>query len=88
MKSGFTQPFASNIGVRQGDTQSPDLFKICINDLFDVFDNDCYGVDIGTFHVNCLLNADDIILLSRSEYRLWKYVLVPADKAANNVIVV
>lgn len=49
------------------DTISPDLFKIFINDLPDVFDNDCYGVDVGTYHLNCLLYADDVILLSRSE---------------------
>ena len=74
MKSGFTQPFASNIGVRQGDTLSPDLFKVFINDLPDVFDNDCYGVDAGTYHLNCLLYADDVILLSRSEAGLQRCI--------------
>ena len=74
MKSGFTQPFASNIGVRQGETLSPDLFKIFINDLPDVFDNGCYGVDVGTYHLNCLLYADDVILLSRSEAGLQRCI--------------
>ena len=57
----------SNTGVRQGDTLSPDLFKIFINDLPDIFDNTCHGVDIGTYHLNCLLYADDVILLSQNE---------------------
>ena len=74
MKSGFTQPFASNIGVRQGDTLSPDLFKIFINDLPDVFDNDSCGLDVGTYHLNCLLHADDVILLSRSEVGLQRCI--------------
>ena len=33
MKSGFTQLFLSTISVRQGDTLSPDLFKVFINDF-------------------------------------------------------
>ena len=74
MKPGFTQPFASNIGVRQGDTLSPHLVKIFINDLPDVFDNDCYGVDVGTYHLNCLLYADYVILLSRSEAGLQRCI--------------
>ena len=41
MKSGFTLPFSLNIGVRQGDTLNPDLFKILIDDLSDIFDSSC-----------------------------------------------
>ena len=67
MKSGFTQLFPSTIGVRQGDTLSPDLFKIFINDLPDIFDTSCDGIDIGMLHFNCLLYADDVILLSTTE---------------------
>ena len=64
---GFTQSFLSNIGVRQGDTLSPDLFKIFINDLPDIFDNSCHGVEMGSYNLNCLLYADDVILLSKKE---------------------
>ena len=39
MKSGFTQSSPSFIGVRQGDTLSPDLFK-----LFYLKDFILYGV--------------------------------------------
>ena len=52
MRDGFTQSFMSTIGVRQGDTLSHDLFKIFINDLPDIFDISCHGVDIGTYHLN------------------------------------
>ena len=74
MKSGFTQPFPSNIGVRQGDTLSPDLFKVFINDLPEIFDSFCDGVDIGTYHLNCLLYADDVILMSKTEIGLQSCV--------------
>ena len=67
MKSGFTQLFPSTIGVRQGDTLSPDQFKIFINDLPDIFDTSCDEIDIGMLHFNCLLYADDVILLSTTE---------------------
>ena len=45
MQKGFTQSFVSIIGIRKCDTLSPDLFKIFINDLPDIFDKDCHGVD-------------------------------------------
>ena len=53
MKSGFTQSFPSTIGVRRGDTLSPDLFKIFINNLPETFDASRCGVDIGVFYFNC-----------------------------------
>ena len=72
MKNGFTQSFLSIIGVRQGDTLNPDLFKIFINGLPDIFDDSCHGVDMGSYHLNCLLYADDVILLSQNEVGLQK----------------
>ena len=45
----------------------PDLFKVFINDLPEIFDRSCDGVDIGTYHLNCLLYADDVILMSKTE---------------------
>ena len=70
MRDGFTQSFMSTNGVRQGDTLSPNLFKTFINDLPDIFDIRCHGVDIGAYHLNCLLYADDVILLSQSKVGL------------------
>ena len=67
IKSDFTQSFPSNIGDRQGDTLSPDLFKVFINDLPEIFDSSCDGFDIGTYHLNCLSYAGGVILLSKTE---------------------
>ena len=69
---GMTDEFHSEIGVRQGDTLSPNLFKIFINDLTDIFDERCDGVSLGNFDINCLMDADDVILISKSERGLQK----------------
>ena len=64
VKDKITDSFETNIGVRQGDNLSPDLFKIFINDLPNTFNEDCSPVEIGNIKLNCLLYADDVVLLS------------------------
>lgn len=61
--------FKSNIGVRQGDNLSPTLFKIYINDLTHAImkTTDTDPVQLGSSNLNCLLYADDIVLLSTSQ---------------------
>ena len=56
--------------MRQGDTLSPNLFKVFINGLADIFDNDCDAISLGIFYLNCLMYADDVILVSESEVGL------------------
>ena len=61
------QGFYSEIGVNQGDNLSPNLFKIFINDLAEIFDKECEGTTLGDIEINCLMYADDVILISESE---------------------
>ena len=68
--NSLTEEFESELGVRQGDTLSPNLFKIFINDLPRIFDEDCDAVSLGDCNLNCLMYADDVILLSKSEIGL------------------
>jgi hypothetical protein len=49
---------------KQWDSLSPNLFKIYINDLPDIFDDSCHPVTLETLSLNCLMFADDILLLS------------------------
>ena len=63
----LTKSFHLERGVRQGDNLSPNLFKICVNDLPTIFNGDDAPVDLNCSNVNCLLYADDLILLSRTE---------------------
>ena len=62
----LTDNFSSFIGVRQGDNLSPLLYNIFVNDIPDTFDTDCCPVSLGTKTLNCLMYADDLILLSES----------------------
>ena len=63
----LTPAFNSNIGVRQGDTISPNLFKVFINDLPSIFDNFCDPIILNNLKLNCLMFADDVVLFSESE---------------------
>ena len=54
-------------GVRQGDTLSPTLFGMYINDLIeDVKDLDL-GIPIGTTKLSILVYADDVVILAENE---------------------
>ncbi|KAK2575331.1 hypothetical protein KPH14_012808 [Odynerus spinipes] len=60
-------------GVRQGDTDSPILFNITIDDLVNGIDSSD-GVKLGSIEIGCLLFADDIVLLSNSEYGMNEHL--------------
>ena len=55
-----------NNGVRQGGNLSPLLFNVYINDLRRSLSTLTIGCCSGEQVINHLLNADDIVLLSRS----------------------
>ena len=63
-----TDWFGCPIGVKQGDTISPTLFAIYINDLAGELDQSGLGVKVGAdLQLSCLLYADDIVLLADNE---------------------
>ena len=52
------------MGVRQGDVLSPNIFKIFINDLPSYLNDTPDLVFVNDLPLNCLMYADDIVLLS------------------------
>ena len=65
--SKLTPSFKSYIGVKQGDVLSPNLFKLFLNDLPEIFASSPDPVKVNNFRVDCLLYADDIVLFSQTE---------------------
>ena len=62
----LTNTFKSLVGVRQGDVLSPNLFKIFINDLPSYLSSSPDPIYLNNKRLDCLMYADDVILLSSS----------------------
>ena len=54
----------SEVGVRQWDLLSPNLFKLFINDLPYILEQNTTSVEINNKYIPCLLYADDLIIFS------------------------
>ena len=67
-----TSPFKTYKGVRQGCILSPRLFNLFINDIPEIFDEQCHPVKIGNMHLQCLMYADDLVILSESKEGLQR----------------
>ena len=77
LDEGLTEPFRTTIGCKQGCNISSILFNLFIGRLPTVFDSQCHGVLIDNRLLNCLLWADDCVLISQSSAGLQRLI----DKA-------
>ena len=67
-----TNWFENSCGVRQGDSLSPTLFSLYINDLAKTLKDSGPQISIGNILINILLYADDMVLIAESEESLQK----------------
>ena len=68
----LTDPFKSQLGVKQGDVLSPNIFKIFLNDFGTLIDKSEIGAKLSNKTIGCLLYADDLGLISDSKQGLQK----------------
>ena len=69
-KSHRSHFFTSNVGVRQGDAISPILFNLYLSDFQSYIGLDSDAPRLNTSLVNCLMYADDLVLMSQTEIGL------------------
>ena len=60
------EPFSTTISVKKGCVLSPIIFDLYINKICSIFDQSCMPVKINDIELNCLLWADDLLLISES----------------------
>ena len=81
---GYLTPFfQSNIGLRQGDVLSPTLFNLFINDVISCFNKSGDAPKLGDVNMDCLLYADDVVLISQSEKGL-QHMVSALEKYCNS----
>ena len=69
----LSEDYTCALGVRQGESLSPFLFSIYINDLEDEFiKGGIDGIDVDMFKMFLLLYADDIVIFAKSAMELYR----------------
>ena len=74
LSDGLLQPFTTTVSVKQGCVFSPILFNLYIEKICKVFDQSCSPVTINDRDLNCLLWADDLLLVSQTADGLQKCI--------------
>ena len=63
------------LGVRQGESLSPFLFSMFLNDIEDVFMNKgLWGIDVNFFKIFLILYADNIFIFAESKDELQRII--------------
>ena len=68
--------FEQEYGVKQGCVLFPTLFSVLMNDLVDMLRQSNFGIDITSQLINCLLFADDVVLMANSQDELQKILQI------------
>ena len=73
----YSNWFETKMGVRQGDTRSPTMFCIYIDQLIELIDNSKLGIDVRYIVLTMFVYAGDLVLLGETEdnYKYKKSLL-------------
>ena len=66
LSDGLLQPFKTTVSVKQGCVFSPILFNLYIEKICQIFDQTCSPVKVNGRDLNCLLWADDLLMVSET----------------------
>ena len=66
LKENITNTFHPTKGLKQGCNLSPNLFNLFIDDITRCFNDKCEPAKLISKNINCLLYADDLVLISES----------------------
>jgi hypothetical protein len=83
-----TNFFDSELGIRQGDNLSPNLFNLIMNDLPEQLKTiNCDPIWLNKSPYNCMLYADDIVLFSETKEGLEKAISKTMSYSKNQGLV-
>ncbi len=69
-EGGYTEPFESKVGVKQGGKLSPFLYNLLVNDLLNILENSKLTYRIGNTYKGILVYADDTNIICESLHNL------------------
>ncbi len=73
LPGGIKKSFQLEKGIKQGDTFSPYLFNLYLNDINQFFTKqECGSPFLGVHKVKCLLCTDDSLILSETAAKCIK----------------
>ncbi|CAF0803697.1 unnamed protein product, partial [Brachionus calyciflorus] len=78
--------FKTTTGVKQGGPLSPLLFAIYVEELIELLEELKIGVDVLNVLINCILFADDILILANSEDELNELLKIVESYGVQNDI--
>ena len=88
LKKGHSPPIRSNLGLKQGCPLSPMLFNLYIDDIKEIFDDECKPVTLQNTKINHFLYADDLVILSQTKQGLQRCLDKTYDFAKTNLLTI
>ena len=88
LKGGHTPPILSNLGLKQGCPLSPMLFNLYIDDIKNIFDEQCDPVSMQNVKISHFLYADDLVILSQSKTGLQRCLDKTHEFAKTNLLTI